>query len=128
MLQTKVTHAEIQPNKQKNTVVIPLCFHDQAVLVLNHLLSILARSHSGHTAAALLDQWRAITLGGGEGGADESAAAAVVSTTVPGEEDGDEAARSMSRHGRPTEVRTYMVLVRTFFSKRVVGSHLCPTF
>lgn len=32
--------------------------------MLNSVLALLAKNSSGHTAAALLDQWRAITLGG----------------------------------------------------------------
>ena len=73
----------------------------QAVSVLNQMLADLANtntSSSGHTAAAVLDQWRAITLGGGWG--------EVVGGARGAGKDGEAGAGAViTRHSRPTEVR-----------------------
>ena len=73
----------------------------QASTVLDSMLAVLAKSSSGHTAAALLDQWRAITLGGvlAEGGGVETEAGT-------GDDDLAEDARTLARYGKPTEVIT----------------------
>lgn len=73
----------------------------QVVTVLNSVLALLAKNSSGHTAAALLDQWRAITLGGVWAGGD--AIGLGTETEALGENSAEDVP-SIARYSIPTEV------------------------